>query len=313
MGERPTVGIISGPDRRENIRQAMSHVGFLTSGTPANTLLAEAEKMFIHPNLVTHHWKGATTDVDAVRAVLDVISLHRADEVVVGDAGFHNTKKAFEAFDYPSLSRSGNVKLLDLNDGETEDVGFAYDREFQKQPMKIAKTVIDSDCRIIVVPPKMHAYYTVSLALKTHIIGSMVVKRTPFGIYARWPWVHAGYAPAHKTLADMYRTFPAHAAVIDGKEAMEGNGPASGAVVELDWAIVSLDPVAADALACWLMGFEIEEVGYLTYLHETGSTVDPEQMDIVGDPNWRDLRRTLQRPDTWPDIMSWKDASVPKH
>lgn len=301
---RPRVAVVAGSDRRENLRQCQ-----LLLGEPYARLIESAKKMFLHPNLVSDKNQLASTHVEAVRAILDVVSLHRADEIVIGDASYHDTKKAFQRFDYESLRRSGNIRLLDLNDDERAP-SFTYDRNFQRQPIDFSKTVMDSDCRILVVPAKMHSYYTVTLSLKTHVVGSQIVPRSPFGIHARWPKVHTGYAPAHRTLADVFREVPAHAAFIDGREAMEGNGPTSGTRVELNWAVGSLDAVAADAVAAWLMGFgPREDIGYLHFLAAAGYTVDPEAMEIIGEADWRGLRRALARPETWPEIAGWRAAA----
>lgn len=299
-GQQPRVAVVHGRDRRENIRQAQ-----ILLGDAYVERIRTAQRIFIHVNLVSDTNQLASTHAEAVRAVLDVVSLHQGGEVQIGDASYHDTKKAFARFDYESLRRSGNIRLLDLNDGETVE-GFAYDRQFQKQPVPFSKTVAESDAIILVVPPKMHSYYTVTLSLKTHVVGSMVAPRSPFGLHARWPQVHTGYAQAHRTLADAYREHPAHAAFIDGRDAMEGNGPTSGSLVELDWAVGSLDPVAADAVAAWLMGFEVEEIGYLAFLRDAGCIVDPDAMEIVGEPAWRDLRRGLAKPETWPEIGEWR-------
>lgn len=299
----PRVAIVHGRDRRENIRQAQ-----LLLGDAYIDRLKNARRIFIHPNLVSDKNQLASTHVDAVRAVLDVISLHRGDAVCIGDASYHSTKKAFERFEYASLQRSGNVRLLDLNDDEIVET-FSYDKHLRRQPVPASKTVLSSDCIILVVPPKMHSYSTVTLSLKTHVIGSMVVPTSPFGIHARWPHVHSGYAAMHRTLADWYKEHPAHAAIIDGKDAMEGNGPTSGTTVELNWAVASCDPVAADAVAAWLMGFTPDDIGYLVFLRDGGWTIDLEAMDIVGEPNWRDLRQELARPETWPEIAEWRESA----
>ncbi|TSC72862.1 MAG: hypothetical protein G01um101438_261 [Parcubacteria group bacterium Gr01-1014_38] len=298
---KPRVAVVSGTDRRENIRQAQ-----LLLGDPYVERIKTARQLFIHPNLVSDKNQLASTHVEAVRAVLDIISLHRGDEVLIGDASYHDTKKAFERFGYESLRRSGNARFLDLNDDETVET-FAYDRHLARQPMPTSKTVLESDCVVLIVPPKMHSYYTVSLSLKTHVVGSMVVPRSPFGIHARWPKVHSGYLAAHRTLADWYQQHPAQAAIIDGREAMEGNGPMSGTKVELNWAVASLDPVAADAMAAWLMGFTPDEIGYLVYLKAAGWIIDPAEMEVVGEPGWQRLRQELARPETWPEIAEWRE------
>ena len=299
---KPRVAVVHGMDRRENIRQAQ-----LLLGPPYVERITRAQRIFIHPNFVSDKNQLASTHVEAVRAVLDLISLLRADVVLIGDASYQNTKKAWERFGYESLRRSGNVRLLDLNDDETVE-GFAYDRNFQRQSVPFSKTVLESDCVILVVPAKTHSYYAVTLSLKTHVVGSMVVPRSPFGIHARWPYVHSGYAAAHRTLADWYNDHPAAAAIIDGREAMEGNGPTSGTKAELNWAVASLDPVAADAVASFLMGFDVEEIGYLVYLREAGFVINPFAMEIVGEERWQDLRQDLERPETYPEIIGWREG-----
>lgn len=307
--------VATGPDRRELVREALTQLG-----DAFQARIKSAKEVFIHPNLVSDRRQAASTHVETVRGVVDHIALIRRDEILVGDAGYHDTGKAFEAFDYSSLSRSGNVKLVDLNDDETIE-SYAYTADFQKRPIPFSKTVAESDFNIVVVPAKMHAYTIVSLSIKTHIIGSQVVPRSPFGIYARWPWNHTGYGPFHKTLADVYADHPAQLAIIDGTQAMEGNGPQSGTEVNLGWVIASFNPVAADALAAYLMGLKPTDIGYLHYLDEKGlGPVDPREMEIAGeDPQApalsrvEGLRRELKRPDSYPGILDWRGGAAHPH
>lgn len=294
------VALVAGSDRRELVRLALNELGDEFASRAKN-----AQKIFIHPNLVTHYRKAACTDVEAVRGVLDHTSLIRADEILVGDAAFHGTKKAFEKLDYLSLSRSGNVRLIDLNDDQTIE-SYAYTADMEKRPIPFSKTVVESDMNIVVVPAKMHSYYSVSLSIKTHIVGSQVVPRSPFGIHARWPWLHTGYKNAHRSLADVYADHPAHLAVIDGTAAMEGNGPATGTAVDLGWVIASFNPVAADALAAHLMGWNPPEIGYLFHLNQKGlGPIDPADMIIKG-PDPTVLRRELKKPSSYPALLEWR-------
>lgn len=291
--------LITGNDRRAMVRAALTKLGdqFVRK-------IKTAKAIFIHPNLVTPRRQAASTHVEAVRGVVDHIALNRADEILVGDASFHDTKAAFKAFDYPSLARSGHVQLIDLNDDATIE-SFAYTADLKKRPIPFSQTVAAADLNIVVVPAKMHSYYIVSLAIKTHIVGSQVVKRSPFGIHARWPWLHTGYKPAHLTLAEVYGEHPAQLAIIDGTQAMAGNGPASGEEVNLGWLIASFNPVAADALAAYLMGWEPQEIGYLVHLDQRGfGPIEPQAMEIAG-PDLTTLRQALAKPDTFPRILDW--------
>lgn len=298
--EQKTVVIAAGVDRREMVRSALTMLG-----DALQEKIHHARRIFVHPNLVSNSKQAASTHVEAVRGVVDHISLVRNDEILVGDAAFHNTKKAFDAFDYASLSRSGNVTLVDLNDDETIE-SFAYTADMKKRSLPFSKTVAEADLNIVVVPPKMHSYYIASLSIKTHIVGSEVVKKSPFGIHARWPWLHTGYKPAHQTLADVYGEHPAQLAVIDGTMAMEGEGPASGNSVNLGWVLASFNPVAADALAAYLMGLNPEDIGYLFHLDHKGfGPIEVTKVHIVGaDP--QALKRELERPSSYPALAQWR-------
>jgi uncharacterized protein (DUF362 family) len=282
------------------IREALSALG-----EAFQERVRKAQSVFVHPNLVTHHRKESNTDVEAVRGVIDHLSLMRGDAMLVGDASVHNTKKAFKKLNYETLTRSGNVKLVDLNDDETVP-SFAYTKEFTKRPIGFSKLVAESDCTIVVVPAKMHLYTLVSLSVKTHVVGSQVVRRTPFGIYARWPWNHTGYPQIHKTLADVYAERPASVAVIDGTQAMEGDGPSHGNTVNLGWVIASLNPVAADALAVYLMGLDPLSVGYLALLNEKGfGPIEVSAMDVIGAKPEK-LVYMMKRPSSFPGVAAWR-------
>lgn len=292
--------IISGRDTRQMVREAL-----LKLGQDFSRLVAHAQRIFIHPNLVSFARPENCTHPEAVRGLLDHIQMHRADEVPVGDAGVRNTKKAWQKLGFESLQRSANVRLVDLNDDETVET-YAYAADMTKRRIGFAKTVAESDANLVVVPAKMHHYFNVTLSVKTQVVGSMVVPASPFGLHMRWPWVLTGYVPGNHTLADVYEQHPAQLAIIDGTHAMEGNGPTAGEAVNLEWLIASLNPVAADAVAAYLMGWEPHDIGYLHHLAAKGlGPIDLDHLDIEG-PAPDSLRRELKRPDSYPATMSWR-------
>lgn len=291
------VALVAGSNRREMVRKAITLLQ-----EPFRAQVESARSIFVHPNLVTHHRKEAVADVEAVRGVIDHLSLVRGDEVLIGDAGFRDTKQSFETYGYASLSRSGNVRLVDLNDDETVEA-YAYTADWQKKPIGFSKTVAQSDCTIVVVPAKMHSYTHVSLSVKTHTIGSQVVPLSPVGLYARWPWNHTGFAQFNHTMADTYERYPAQMAVIDATEGMEGDGPASGEIIEAGWVVASLNPPAADALACYLMGVAHDEVPYLGLLAQRGfGPVALDALTVLGDDP-EVLRRDFKKPSSYPGLL----------
>jgi uncharacterized protein (DUF362 family) len=94
------------------------------------------------------------------------------------------------------------------------------------------------------------------------------------------------------------------AAVIDGYEGMEGNGPSSGTPVPSRLAIASTDYVAADRVGVEVMGINPDWMGYLRFCDEFGlGQYDLAKIDIRGEKIesvrrkyqlHRDIERELQ-------------------
>ena len=78
-------------------------------------------------------------------------------------------------------------------------------------------------------------------------------------------------------------------AVIDGVEAIEGDGPWAGEIVEHHVGIAGTDFVAADRLCTELMGIDPRMMKYLEWCEEAGmGTYDLDKVKIIG-PDYRDL------------------------
>jgi uncharacterized protein (DUF362 family) len=87
-----------------------------------------------------------------------------------------------------------------------------------------------------------------------------------------------------------------HVAVIDGFEAMEGDGPTNGERVDWRIALASADWLAADVTAARLMGFDLDEVGYLHYCAQAGYGItDPSAIEVVGNVSPAEVARRFKR------------------
>jgi uncharacterized protein (DUF362 family) len=72
--------------------------------------------------------------------------------------------------------------------------------------------------------------------------------------------------------------------LIDGFEAVEGEGPRHGRRVRLGTVIAGADAVAVDAVAAAVMGYEPMDIAYLRLAHATGlGTADLSAITILGD------------------------------
>lgn len=97
----------------------------------------------------------------------------------------------------------------------------------------------------------------------------------------------------NRNLVALARATRPHLAVVDGFEAMHREGPRHGSMRRLGVAIAGFDPVAVDAVAATVMGFDPREVGYLAYSEQFGlGQASLDRIEILGD-SIRDVRRRL--------------------
>jgi len=88
----------------------------------------------------------------------------------------------------------------------------------------------------------------------------------------------------HNLVALARKTRP-HLAVVDGFLGMHREGPRHGTPIRLGTVIAGTDPVAVDAVAAAVMGFDPRQVGFLVYAGLAGlGETDLERITVVGDP-----------------------------
>lgn len=314
------IAVTAGSDRYVNITRALELLG-------DEMQLAGRHSIVIKPNFVSTSIPLAATHVDAVRAVLDFLKTRGIKDVTIAEgAAGEDTLGGFENFGYVDLAREYDIRLVDLNRDEAVPAQI-YGWDLRPITVSLAKTIVESDFRISVTPPKTHDTVIVTASLKNLIMGSLVNrsarnKVNPDGILERlrtfvparfqtinvirpaWTrlvrriyqsdkmMVHQGFPAANLNLFLLARVIPPHLSVIDGFTAMEGDGPVMGTPVDLGVAIASTDFVAADSLAAYLMGFEPRDIGYLAYSAENGlGTIELEQMQVIGEDPFQHRRR----------------------
>lgn len=119
--------------------------------------------------------------------------------------------------------------------------------------------------------------------------------------------MHQSYPIMNLNLALIAPTVAPHLAVIDGFEAMEGNGPTQGSPVPLHLALASTDTLAADVVGTALMGFEADDVGYLYYCKSLGlGQGDLTQIRIMGNATLEDCARQFRPHDTYRRQRRWQ-------
>ncbi|NCC32630.1 MAG: DUF362 domain-containing protein [Chloroflexia bacterium] len=296
MLSNPTVALTRGVDRVATLRSALELV-------IDEIDWASRRSVLIKPNLVMVERPLAITHCDALATVLELVRTRYSGALLIAEGcALRPTSEAFEAQGYPELARFYQAQLLDLNGDEPIGV-VVRSRDDGPLRLRLARSVVHSDCRISLGLPKTHDAVLVTLSIKNMIMGSLVNRRLCGGDSASaWRDRLAQIAMGHgngrgSDKRAMHQSYPAlnlnlallapvvwpHLSILDGWVAMEGAGPVDGTPVPLGVALAGRDPLAVDVLAARLMGFALDEVGYLSYCASQGlGCGDIGRMDLLG-------------------------------
>lgn len=276
------VCLVKGNDCRDNVYQALKKI--------EDEVIASigSKRILIKPNFVITTRQLAATHVNAVRGILDFLKPHHTKQITIGESTIsrQGTFHGFENYGYLPLEKEYNVKLVDLNK-QPWQYRYVFGRGHRPTPIRVISTFLDPDVYVIsAAKMKTHDRVVTTLSLKNVLLGA------PLNDYKTNDkrLMHMEYTFSRKSLLN-YNMF--HLAqeiypdlgVIDGFEAMEGNGPGGGTPVDTRMALASLDPLAMDMLATKLMGFDPTQIMYLTSMAEAGmGQGDLSKIEVLGTP-----------------------------
>lgn len=229
--------------------------------------------VLVKPNCVSSQSQLASTHAEAVRAALEVLSQLRPKKLILGEGSSEDTLQAFQNFGYLPWAEKYGAEVLDLN-SDASVIREVYDAHGNPIPVRIAQTALTS-FRVSLAVPKTHDCVIVTLGIKNLVVGAIQKPDKPR--------IHQGYVAINWNIALLARELAPHLSVIDGFEGMEGDGPVHGTPVPHRFALVGSDPVAVDAAAATLMGFNPREIGYLVHCAALGLG-SLEGWEVVGDP-----------------------------
>jgi uncharacterized protein (DUF362 family) len=96
-----------------------------------------------------------------------------------------------------------------------------------------------------------------------------------------------------KVILDVNTVLRPRLTVIDGFVAMEGRGPVGGRPVSMDLIIAGSDPVATDATAARIMGFDPHLVNHISSAHAKGLG-EIDGVEVLGE-RLEDVTRVFKR------------------
>jgi uncharacterized protein (DUF362 family) len=330
---RSPVSLLKGDDRRKNVTQAL-----LAVDREIGPAIKRKKYVVIKINNVSTTNQLAATHVDALRGILDYLEPRIKGPVVIVESSAAETLEGFDNFKYaqviPEYKRL-QVSLVDLNRERKYEVFSIVDRNIRPIPVRLAARMFDPDAYIISSAMlKTHNAVVATMSVKNMVIGSplhSVAGETPVWHDKRLYHAQAmpgaagrGAPPAggrgsgrggpggnfhamNYSMAITAKKLSTNwgAALIDGFEGMEGNGPSSGTPVPMHVAIASPDFLAADRVALETMGIPPHAVGYLQYAAQLGTgQFDLAKIDIRGERP-ESVRQVFKLHDSVQQQLDW--------
>ena len=285
MAGRSKVALIRGEDRRKNVCDALTAID-----DQIRPKLAGKKYVILKPNGVSVYNPLASTSPDAQRGILDYLAPRFKGPVVIAEASAEDTQQFYEARQYSRLVseyREARLSLIDLNREAKYATAALIDFDLHVTPVRLAARLLDPD-----------AFVISSAVMKTHntVVATLSVKNMTLGAPLHNapgenpPWsdkrkYHSGVRQTHYNMLLTAQKLQPNwgAAVVDGFEGMEGNGPGGGTAVPSRIAIASTDYIAADRVAVETMGINPAWLGYLLYCGQVGlGQYDLAKIDVLG-------------------------------
>ncbi len=276
------VSLVKGNDRRDIIFKALKNIEDEVVSAIGN------KRILIKPNFVSTSVQLAATHVDAVRAICDFLKPHYKGKITIAESSCSRdtTMAGYENFGYRALEREYGVELIDLN---TQPFVYRYviGKEHKPTAIRVNATLMDPNTFVIsAARMKTHDRVVTTLSLKNVLIGAPVQdpKRNDKAL------THCDYAfrkdcLLHYNMFHLAQDIYPDLGVIDGFDAMEGNGPVGGTPVDTRVALAGMDPLALDVFTTKIMGFDPSQIMYFNAFGEAGmGQNDLSKITVVGTP-----------------------------
>jgi uncharacterized protein (DUF362 family) len=249
-----TVAVKRGKKSRENTRKAIESIGGI------DKYVKKGDKVLIKANICggNHKIPGSFTSTDVVDQIVEMIKEIGAKvSIIDSDMIWTKFDPIAELEGWKQYSKEKNIPLINL--AKTEMVRFNFGEESVIGIVPVSKELVEADVIISVAAMKTHLLTNVTLAMKN--------------MYGCFP--EENKAKFHRfgienVIVEINKAFTPNLTIIDGTIGGEAFGPLSCKEVNFETIIASNDVVAADSVACQLMGYDPKEITHLRLAHDSG-------------------------------------------
>ncbi len=259
------VAVVKGRRGHEPVFRALDLIGF-------KEVLADFDRVLIKVNFIVNKvWDtGATTDPIVVEAIIKRLKdLSIKVQVVESDATITNATRAFKATGMAEMCKRNGVEWINLR-CLTEKVDIPIERGSALKKITVPRLVKDS---AIISAAKMKTHTAIKVTLGMKNMFGLLPDKLKFKYYLKG---------ISKVIADINTVLRPAVTIIDGFIAMEGKGPSRGNPIQMNTIIAGNDPVAADATACRVMGFDPHRISHIRRAYEN-NLGEIDLIDIMGD------------------------------
>ncbi len=300
------VGVGASSGAYGNIRSALKEL---------DLSLVKGKTVLIKPNAgrITEPENGINTAPDAVGGCADALMEAGAFRIAVGESPILgvNALEALEHSGIAQIAGDRGMELVDLDEADPRVIKLQEGSVLES--IKVCGRVRDFDVIVSLAVMKTHMHTGVSLSLKN--VKGMLYKKEKVRLH-QLPGEEfsEGEKSLDMAISDLLEALRPDIGVIDGWVGLEGLGPSAGRPKPLNAAVASLDPVAADAVACRLMGIDPATIPHIALAAQKGAgTADLGRIDVIPS-DYEKFASPFERPPAdlalaFPDVAIYEEGA----
>jgi uncharacterized protein (DUF362 family) len=230
------------------------------------------EKVVLKPNLAVGNPLGSTSPL-LVESLIEEIKKIGAIPVVADGSSKsvdYDTISVAKTIGLYDIIKKHDVEFVDLDNTKTIRTKVPNGKAFKY--LNVPEVIVKAD-KIINIPK-----------IKTHhLTGITCAIKNLQGIVSGYEKLMTHALGLHQPLADLPKVFKCDLTIIDGLCGMEGIGPFYGEPVQLGLIIASDNILAADFVACEVMGADYSRIKHIKLCFDDHD-FEPKKVVVAGEP-----------------------------
>jgi len=254
------------------IRESVNDLGQVIKG-----------KVFIKPNVVSAnrgYIHNSYTQPAVVESMAAVLKDHEVTDIIIGESGGYGipSRLFLKEAGYFEMSKRINIPVLDMN--EYPSTKTKLSKGVCHKEMMLSDLIREADYKIWMPKLKYHIFASITNALKLNI-----------GILQHSERMLYHDHRIHEKIVDMLEAGYPDLVVSDAIDITYGFESAPYPA-HLGLLLISDNPLAADAVAAYIMGYKPEDVQHLKIASERGyGSLNLKDISIEGDADIEKLRK----------------------